>query len=176
MKKVLLFLLLQLIWICLLVGGLSLYNKSLSFSDSYPTTITIKSGNAKDNTLVLDPGDDTVEVFRGRKVTWIIDGSSNVESFRIGKKKASTQIFVIGTHPATNHTRRGWGTVDPLRGKGTVFSYSIFWKMAGDTTEREFDPKLAVKSNSFAPLEWLIYIVYAVLGLLSFGVFRTAKK
>lgn len=176
MRKTLKFILLQLIWICLLVGGLMLYHNSLSSEDSHPTTITIVSGNPQDGTLVLKPADDPVPVCRGRQVTWAIDPSSNVDTFRIEKKNESEQIFAIGFYPSSRRTKHTWGTVGITGRKGKPYNYTIYWKMKGETGERRFDPKLAIKSTSIALMEWLIYIVYAVLFLFSFRVFRTAKK
>lgn len=174
MKKIIWFILLQLICICLLAGGLFLYHNSIISKGSHATTIKIMNGNPIDNTLLLDPNTDMIGVYRWRKVTWIIDTSSNVDYFRIEKKDTSKQIFILG--PPSKHTKSGWGTVGPVIGNNTVYGYNIFWKMRGDTTERKFDPKLAVISNTFAPIERMIYIVYAILFLLSFSVFRTAKK
>ena len=134
------------------------------------------NGNLIDSTLLLEPNLETINVYRLRKVTWIIDSSSNVDSFRIEKKDTSQEIFFFGLEQSSHHTRSGEGTVGPSIATGTEYSYTIFWIKKMETTERKFDPKLAVISSSFAPMEWMIYIVYAILALLSFSVFRTAKK
>lgn len=176
MKKIVWFILLQLICICLLAGGLLLYHNSIIFDKSHPTTIKIMNGNLIDSTLLLEPNLDTINVYRLRKVTWIIDSSSNVDSFRIEKKDTSKEIFFFGLEQSSHHKISAWGTVYPVIRKDTMFSYNIYWKMSGEKTERKFDPKLAVISSSFAPIERMIYIVYAILALLSFSVFRTAKK
>ena len=176
MKKIVWFILLQLICICLLAGGLLLYHNSIIPQASYDRTIKIMNGNLKDNTLQLQPNVDPIEVCKAKKVTWRIDSSSNVESFRIEKKSTSKEIFATNHNPPSHHTRSGEGTVGPSIATGTEYSYTIFWIKKMETTERKFDPKLAVISSSFAPMEWIIYIVYAILALLSFSVFRTAKK
>ena len=176
MKKIVRFILLQLICISLLAGGLFLYHNSIIPQPSYDRTIKIMNGNLKDNTLQLQPNIDPIEVCKAKKVTWRIDSSSNVESFRIEKKSTSKEIFASNSLPPSHHIKSGEGTVGPSIATGTVYSYTICWIKIGETTERKFDPKLAVISSSLAPIERMIYIVYAILALLSFSVFRIAKK
>jgi hypothetical protein len=177
MKKALLFFLLQLIWICLLIGGLFLYHNSITFAKSPPTIITIKRKNPQNDSLILDPdASRTVPGYKWKKVTWNIDLSSNVDSFYIEKKPDSKQIFILGFHPPSTYTTSGWGTVDPLRNKGTEYNYTIFYKMRGDNKEHTFDPKIAVNSNTVDFFELLIFILYGVLAILTFGFFRKAKN
>jgi len=171
--------LLQLIWICLLIGGLFLYHNSITSAESHPTIIKIKNGNAQNDSLELDPdpgGGLPVPVYKWRKVTWVIDLSSNVESFYIEVKPKSTQIFALGLHPSSRYTRSVWGTVDPFRNKGTECNYTIWWKMKGDNKDRKFDPKIAVNSNTVDFIVLLIFIVYGILAILTFGFFRKAKN
>ena len=176
MKKTLLFFLLQLLWICLLIGGLFLYHNSITSAESYARTITIMGKNPQNDKLLLDPDTDTVLVCKWRKVTWQIDRSSHVEYFRIEEKPKSSQIFILGFHPPSKNTTSGWGTVDGFRNDGTVYSYTICYKMLNDTKERTFDPKIAVKSNTLDIIQLLIFIVYGVLAILTFGFFRKAKN
>ena len=177
MKKTLLFFLLQLLWICLLTGGLFLYYNSTTFAKNPPTIITIKGKNPKNDSLLLDPDASTiVPGYKWKKVTWNINPSSNVDSFYIETKSGSKQIFILGLHPPSRYTTSGWGTVDPLRNVNTEYNYTISYKMHGDNTNHSFDPKIAVRSYSVDMIEWLIYIVYGVLAILTFGFFRKAKN
>jgi hypothetical protein len=179
MKKTLLFFLLQLIWICLLIGGLFLYHNSITSTESHRTVITIKKGDPQNGNLELDPdpgGGRPVYVSRWRKVTWKIGPSSNVDSFCIEMKSKSEQIFLPVFRPHSKYTKSVWGTVNPAKKDSTIYDYTICWKMPGDTTNHRFDPKIAVNSTSFDFIQLLILIVYAVLAILTFGFFRKAKN
>lgn len=176
MKKILLFILLESISICLLVVGFWVYNNSMSFDGYHQTIITIESGNPLNDSLKLN-SDTTPEVYKGRKVTWIIDQSSNVDSFRIQRKPKSKRIFLFS--PSSEYNKEASGTVSPryLVANGKLFNYNIYWKMKGDTTVRKFDPKLSVKPNpGLVFRDLLIFIGFCIMFLLPFSVFRNAKK
>jgi hypothetical protein len=177
MKKILLFFLLQLVWICLLISGLFLYHNSITSAESPPSIITVKGKKPQNDSLILDPDAKLAAPgYKWRKVTWNIDPLSKVDSFYIEKKPGSKQIFILGFHPPSRYTTSGWGTVDPLRNKETEYNYTIAYKMHGDNKERTFDPKIAVKSNTLDIIELLIIIAYGVLAILTFGFFRKAKN
>ena len=179
MKRIHVFILLQLIWIGLLVGGLSWYHDSFNFQPLAPITITIMQGNLQDSTLILVPSADSVIVVEGKqKVRWKIAPGSNVGTFRIKKKDTSIGIFSILNPPPKGHTDDGEGKVSGTVDSGDKYYYDIFWKLPNESKERErrFDPKLAVNSSKAAPSEGLLIGIYAGLSLLSLMVLRPAKK
>lgn len=176
MKKILLFIFLQLVWVVLLISGLWLYQTNLpvSLDKISDVTITIKSGNVKNDKLILEPAGE-VKVSNGTVVNWVIDPSSNVDSFRIEKKWLfSTQIFKDRHRPPARLTRRGSGTVDSFK-TSKKYRYNIYWIKKGETEEKKFDPKLAIKPIGLDKLNLVIYSVYGVLALSTFSVFRTKK-
>lgn len=179
MKKIPLFILLQLVWVGLLVGSLTLYHSSLNSDQSLSRTIKIMSGNPKNDELTLSPNTDPIMVSRWRQVTWEIDPASNVKSFMIQKKKYnSKQIFFPLLRPSAHLKRTSSGTVNSLVGKSNVYNYTILWKMITDSDSiplRQFDPKLAINPN-ITRVERLIQTVFATFFLLTFGVFFINKK
>lgn len=180
MKKILLFIVLEIILAGLLVGGLFLYHESLVANSQVgkSVTIKIKRGNSMNNTLTLEPA-NTVNVFNGSVVTWIIDPilTSNVDSFRIEKKENSPEIFRNDHLPPRTHAQRASGTVDNLSER--IYNYNIFWRKRGDPKsmkERRFDPKLALIPVKDSPTKDLwIWLGYGLLALLPFGLFLPKK-
>ena len=160
MKKLPLFILLQLIWITLLVGGCSRYSSSpstsLGISDlGIPDTVTIKimSGNTQNDQLVLEPA-GTIDVHPGTVVNWIIDPSSNVKFFLIEKKVFSRNIFDSNFPPPTNYTTSGFGKVDASAAINRVFNYNIWWvKDHLDGYGHRYDPKLAIRPSKGTPVK-----------------------
>lgn len=174
MKKLLLFILLELICLCLILGGLYIKNNSMNFTNEHDTTIEIVNGDTSNDTLTLNPG-IMPDVYKGRKVTWNINPSSNVESFRLKRKDKTDHIFIIS--PLSDFKKEISGTVYPryLIADDRIYNYYILWKKKGDPKVRTFDPKLAVKSTGFTTLELLIYILSGALFLFPFTIFRTKK-
>ena len=177
MKKIQLFILLQIIWACLLVGSLWVYHNYFQLARSLPITITIITGDPKNGTLELLPdANSTVIVKKNQMVIWKIDSASNVDSFRIEKKDTSAEIF--DQKPHKKQSKEDSGKVKSTKLQ-IVYDYNIFWKIKGDkadSDERKFDPKLAINPSIIDPLEYVIYFSYGALFLLSFVVLRNAKK
>lgn len=179
MKKLPLFILLQLIWIGLLIGGLSLYHKSpiKMKVKSGPIIIRIISGQPMNDSLVIIPANlDTVIVYRGDTIIWAIDSLSNVDSFKLALKKPTPDFG--GSFPGLNYSKIAAGIIGPHAKLNKVYEYNIFWKMKNDTRQWVLDPKLSIKPNPGHPytFNWIFYLSYALLALLSFGVFRKSKK
>lgn len=178
MKKILLFILLEVILFSLLAGGFWVNNNYMSLDSYHQTTITIMRGNPSNDSLILDP-DTTPEVYKGRKVNWIIDSKSNVDSFSIRIKKNSDHIFPFFLLPPSKFTREGSGTVYPrfTIGDRKLYRYDINWKMKGEDTVRTFDPKLSIKPTTlYLSRDLFSFIGICILFLLPFSVFRSAKK
>ena len=176
MKKIILFLLLQVLLFCFFYGGQALYHNFSKSSKGRNVVITIKSIIPGTDNLILDPTTDPVDVYKGKDVIWTIDPSSNVDSFRIEIKNNYPQIFHPSYKPPIKHAKSSKGHVDTIHGNGTIYGYSIIWKKPGDTTQHRFDPKLAVRSSTFKMGELLLKILTVIMFLFSFAIFRTNKK
>ena len=172
MKKIILFVFVQLVLVSLLIGGLIGYESFTNAERAHDVTITIKGVDPVTNDLIMDPpANNEVPVYKRQLVTWHIDPSSNLQYIRIKKKDTSDGIF-DELKPLADG--RWQGHVGFFNTTDKVYSYNIFWKLRTGTREITFDPKLAVRSESKKLVEWLMYILYAGLFLLSFKILRKA--
>ena len=174
MKKIHLFILLQIVWISLFVIGILYFNKPDWFGPANVETRTIKimNGDPENGHLILDP-DTTVIVKPGWKVEWVIDSSSNVNKFHIKKKPGSSEIFNRNHKPPSRDTTRESGIVGNY--KERTYSYDIKWKIKGYEKQYTFDPKLAINPVPFFPPPF-ISIFAGLIFLFSLLLLQQKKK
>ena len=177
MKKIHLFILLQLVWISIFVTGILYFNKPTPLpevNNDSVTTITIFNGKPKNGHLEINP-DTTIRVYANTEVKWVIDSTSNVESFRIKKKWLSSDIFDEHQQPPSSPSRSSSGTVGKYKNK--TYNYKILWTMKKDKSRQEytFDPKLAIKPT-FNVFHVIISIFAGIISIFSLFLLGTKKE
>ncbi len=142
--------------------------------------IIIASGTPTDEKLVIQGGDEIfVNVYD--TVSWSIKSGSNVDSFKIRKKRWSPKIF---REDDPIDFGRKLDRQVKCDASDKIYSYSIHWKVENHQGHPYiYDPKITVMPTGFASNKLLItlFSVFSVLfafflGLFSIQLLRRKKN
>lgn len=137
--------------------------------------------------LILDPP-DTVDVYKGKKVTWILDNSAtNVNSFTVETKPNYANPYEKKWKPSSNLEKTKVGKIKSNTNQ-TFYEYSIIWEDKNGKPHT-FDPKISIKPSvigsselhdwyDFIPTEFFpVLLMGFVLGLITFfSILKIIKK
>ncbi len=151
--------------------------------------VILKDYNYTNNDSLILDSLNTVDVYKGRKITWVLGSEAkNVKKFTIEDKPSYKDPFALFDKPSGFKGTKKSGKIKSKTDQ-TYYEYSIIW-VDKNGKEHKFDPKISIKP-SFLPKDRsdffdfiftdFILVIFTgfILGLLTFFMvskFRTRTR